>query len=84
MDGDQPLPLLSKIDSSMAMDPKQCSEQLENLGIASHAAEDNSTTTTSQSNSLSSTDEKQQFSSVPFDAGPDTKQLYNEMVRTNQ
>ncbi len=87
----QPLSLLRKTNSSTNIDREQCSEKPENLGIAFHAIRDdrpsddsyNKGQTTVQNNSLSSTEEKQEFSMLPFDTGPDTKQLYNEMVRIN-
>ncbi len=80
---DQPLPLMRNTD------------YIENFGIASHAIRDDilnsddhhlyntnqTKPTTVQNNSLSSTRERKEFSMLPFDTGPDTKQLYNEMVR---
>ena len=59
---------------------------LENLGKTFHATrDDRSSDDLHQSlteSTSSSTSTKDEFHLLPFDTGPSTKELYNEMVRT--
>lgn len=66
----QPLPMLIR--------EKNPYMNLENLGKTFHATRDDQSLTESTSSSTSMKDE---LHLLPFDTGPTTKELYNEMVR---